>query len=159
MGRPGGARFFRLFDADEDPATLLDSANQVSTPWGKADHGACDKCDGSGRTTYMCRSCIEPGQHDCPACAGRVRFEDVCPACEGSGVINRTTRRGVSAFPTLAGLYRYLAEREVDLEGSVVVELEAELSDDRDLDADAGALLVVPTRIVARHEVEPADSD
>jgi hypothetical protein len=65
----------------------------------------------------------------------------------------------VSAFPTLAGLYRYLAEREVDLEGSVVVELEAELSDDRDLDADAGALLVVPTRIVARHEVEPADSD
>lgn len=53
----------------------------------------------------------------------------------------------MSAFPSLEGLYRYLAERGVD--GDFVLELEGELTGDRDLDADAGALLVRPIRIVA----------
>jgi hypothetical protein len=35
------------------------------------------------------------------------------------------------------------------VEGKVVVELEGTISDERDLDADAGALLVCPERIVA----------
>ncbi|HEV7770721.1 MAG TPA: hypothetical protein VGO66_08710 [Solirubrobacterales bacterium] len=51
-------------------------------------------------------------------------------------------------LPHPGGLYRYLAERDADPEGKVVVELEGTLSEERDLDADAGALLVHPQRIL-----------
>jgi DnaJ-class molecular chaperone len=100
-------------------------------------------------TEYRCASCLERGaQPACPACGGRVIFEDVCPACEGDGHIDRTERNGVSVFPTVEGLLRYSAERGADVEE--IVELEGELTGDRDLDADAGALLVRPRRVVAR---------
>ena len=103
---------------------------------------------------YACRSCLEGGVDPaCPACRGRVRFEDICPTCDGSGEIDRTARRGVSVFPTLPGLYRYLAEKGLEREDSIIVELEGRLSDDRDLDADCGALLVHPTGVVAVHQL------
>jgi hypothetical protein len=141
--------FFRRWSADEDPAELLKPDNQWSTPWGGPDHGPCDKCRGSGETRYRCASCLERGaEPSCPACGGRVEFTDVCPSCEGDGVIDRTKRRGISVFPSVEGLYRYMAERDADSE-DLVVELDGELSGDRDLDADAGALLVLPTRVVA----------
>jgi hypothetical protein len=63
-------------------------------------------------------------------------------------------RRGISAFPSLPGLYRYLAEREADLSGSVFLELDGQLSGDRDLDADDGAVLVLPTGIADVHAVD-----
>ena len=47
-----------------------------------------------------------------------------------------------------------LAEGDADLDGCVILEFEGELSGDRDLDADAGALLVKPARIVGRHEID-----
>jgi hypothetical protein len=150
-------RFFRRYDVHKDPAELLDPSNQHSKPWGGPDEGPCDKCGGGGTTGYKCLSCIEEAPDaKCPACHGRVRYDDECPTCEGSGVIDKTTRRGVSVFPSLRALYRYLVERDADLDGSVFVELEGELSGERDLDADAGALLVMPTRIVARHEIDRA---
>jgi hypothetical protein len=150
-------RFFRRYDGHKDPAELLDPSNQHSKPWGGPDEGPCDKCGAEGSTQYACLSCIEETPApDCPVCHGRVRYEDVCPTCEGSGVIDQTTRRGVSVFPSLRGLYRYLVERDAELDGSVFVELEGELSGERDLDADAGALLVIPTRIVARHAIDLA---
>jgi hypothetical protein len=158
-GRSEGSRahFFRKFDADEDPKQLLESANQHSTPWGDPERGPCDKCGGDGHTQYACLSCIEEAPvEDCPACHGRVRYQDVCPTCEGSGVIDNTTRRGVSVFPSLPGLYRYLVEREAELDGAVFLELAGKLSGERDLDADAGALLVRPTEIVARHDIDAA---
>jgi hypothetical protein len=83
-----------------------------------------------------------------------VRFEDVCPACEGDGTITRTRRDGIAVFPSLPGLYRYLAERDADLVDKCVVEMEGRLSGDRDLDADCGALLIHPTRLVS---VRPFD--
>jgi RecJ-like exonuclease len=127
----------------------------VSTPWGGADRGPCDKCEGAGRVEHRCLSCIEAGTDpECAACGGRVEWVDVCPACEGDGEITRVKRRGVSAFPSLPGLYRYLAEREADLSGSVFLELQGELSGDRDLDADDGAVLVVPRRIAGIHQVD-----
>src|SRR4051812_28101478 len=147
--------YFHQFGADADPEVLLEPRNQVSTPWGGPDHGPCDKCGQSDRCRYRCLSCLEEGPRaDCPACGGRVEFEDVCPTCEGSGEITRTKRSGVSAFPTLAGLYRYLAERGVDLGDGVILELEGSLSEDRDLDADSGAVLIHPTAILARHKVD-----
>jgi hypothetical protein len=86
---------------------------------------------------------------DCVACCGKARWKDTCPSCEGTGEITRVERSGISSFPTLPGLIRYLHERDADLSGDVFVELEGELSDDRDLDADEGAILIMPSRIVA----------
>ena len=51
-------------------------------------------------------------------------------------------------FPDEEGLYRYMRKRDANLDGSVLVELEGEPSQDEDFDADEGALLVHPTRIV-----------
>lgn len=68
-----------------------------------------------------------------------------------------TRRHGLAVFPRREGLYRYLAwKSDAGVEGKVVVELAGELSDDLDLDADHGALLVFPERLVA---VEPLDPE
>ena len=148
--------FFHSCPAEEDPAGLLDPDRQVTEPWGEPEHGPCDKCEGRGTTAYECFSCLEAGSDpDCPACQGRVRFEQTCPTCLGSGEIHRTKRHGVAVFPRREGLYRYLAwKSDSDPTGKVVVELVGTPSDDCDLDADHGALLVFPERLVA---VEPLD--
>ena len=148
--------FFRQLSIQEDPDELLKPENQYSTPWGGPDHGRCDKCGGSGEVRHRCLSCLELDEpnRDCRACAGRCEWSDVCPTCEGDGEITRTRRRGVSVFPTIAGLRRYLADREIDPEGEAIVELDGPLSDDRDLDADSGALLIRPNEVVAVHPLE-----
>jgi len=149
--------FFHCCSADEDPNGLLDPGRQVTEPWGDHEHGPCDKCEGDGVALYECRSCLERGaEPECPACEGRVRFTETCPTCMGSGQITHTRRRGVAVFPAKEGLYRYLAERGAEVEGKVVVELEGRISDERDLDADAGALLVSPEEVVA---IEPLDAE
>ena len=147
-------RGFHSHPADADPAELLRPENQVSTPWGGPGRGPCEKCAGYGRVHHRCLSCVEAGEpiRGCPACGGRVEWEDVCPSCEGDGEITRIERAGVSSFPTLPGLRRYLDKRDADLTGYVFVELEGELSDDRDLDADEGAILVFPRRIIEIHD-------
>jgi hypothetical protein len=144
------ATFFHHDDSGLDLGDLLDPEKQFSTPWGDSDHGPCDKCSGAGRCRHRCLSCIEGMPSPaCPACGGRVEFEDVCPACEGGGEITRTKRSGVSVFPTAAGLYRYLAEQDAEIHDTIVVEVRGSVSVDRDLDADSGALLVHPTEIVS----------
>ena len=142
--------YFRLNRADDPPERLLDPDNQTSEPWGGTIYGRCDKCGGTGETEHECRSCTptsaDPG---CPACHGEIRYMAECPACEGSGEIDDSSRDGVSVFPDLDGLYRYMAARGADVDGSRLVELEGEPTGDEDFDADEGALLVKPTRIVA----------
>jgi hypothetical protein len=148
--------YFKSWPVDEDPAELLKPQNGFSTPWGEPRHGPCDKCGGRGRTQYRCRSCLERGcERDCPACEGRMEFEDVCPACEGDGEIDRTTRRGVSVFPSSEGLRRYLAERDVDVSGYAIVVLSGEPTGDLDLDADAGAMLIEPDRVLGMCPLGP----
>jgi hypothetical protein len=151
MSRDATSRsFFHCCAAERNPEQLLDPTHQYTEPWGSPDHGHCDKCEGAGVALYECRSCLEAGTAaDCPACQGRVRFRETCPACLGSGQITHTRRSGIAVFPAREGLYRYLAERDAALEGKAVVELEGRLSDEPDLDADAGALLIHPERIVA----------
>jgi hypothetical protein len=150
--------FFHCHPAGEDPGVLLDPDKQVTEPWGEPEHGPCDKCEGSGATVYECFSCLEAGSDpQCPACAGRVRFEQTCPTCQGDGEIHRTQRRGIAVFPARAGLYRYLAwKNDARVEDKVVVELTGQLSEDRDLDADHGALLIYPDALVS---VEPLDPE
>jgi hypothetical protein len=151
-------RAFHRHPADENEEQLLDPERQFSTPWGDDGKGPCEKCDGEGNVEHHCFSCLASGEaiSACPACQGRVRWIDTCPSCEGTGEITRVKRSGVSSFPTAEGLRRYLAERGEDLTGDVFLEMEGELSPDRDLDADEGAILLFPRRIVARHEVDEA---
>ncbi|MGH2974989.1 MAG: hypothetical protein ACRDLL_09005 [Solirubrobacterales bacterium] len=140
--------YFHCYSADADPQRLLDPEQQFTEPWGAANHGRCDKCRGAGTTLHECRSCLETGPRShCPACQGRTRFRETCPACLGDGHIDHTRRAGVAVFPTREGLHRYLAEKNARVEGKIVVELEGRLSEERDLDADAGALLVLPEQI------------
>jgi hypothetical protein len=149
--------FFRRFPHDEDPQDLLDPENQLSTPWGTADHGPCDKCNGECVIKYECLSCIAEGaDSSCPACSGRVTFEARCPTCEGDGMIDRTRRRGVSAFPTEAGLYLYLAEERADLSDDRLLVMEGELTGDLDLDAERGAVLIAPTAILGSRDFDPS---
>jgi hypothetical protein len=157
MTAAGERTYFHCCSGGEDPQRLLDPDQQFTEPWGGHDHGRCDKCDGAGTALHECRSCLEAGAFaGCPACQGRVRFRETCPACLGTGEISHTRRRGVAVFPRIEGLYRYLAERHAEVEGKLVVELEGELSEERDLDADAGALLVLPERVLS---AEPLDAE
>jgi|SRR5215203_6571304 len=150
--------YFHCHPAGEDPGVLLDPAAQVTEPWGDPDHGPCDKCEGKGTIVHECFSCVEAGSDPgCPACQGRVRFAQTCPTCQGSGEIHRTRRDGIAVFPKREGLYRYLAwKSDARVEGKVVVELAGQISDDRDLDADHGALLIFPEELVS---VEPLDPE
>ena len=146
----GMRSFVRLHPADGDAKRLLDPEQQRSEPWEGTIYGRCDKCGGSGRTDHECESCLQQADPDCPSCGGRVSFRAECPACGGSGEIDDSERRGVSVFPDEDGLYRYMIKRDADLdERCKLVELEGEQSGDEDFDADEGALLVRPRRIVS----------
>ncbi len=147
-------RFFRVHPPDDDPQALLDPDEQVTEPWGDDDKGPCDKCHGAGRTEHECESCRAERRGDCPSCRGAVSYERDCPACGGTGRISDPRRRGVSVFRDEDGLYRYFIKREGRLRGQRLVELEGELSEDEDVDADEGALLVHPTSIVDVRDVD-----
>ena len=159
MAAGGGIRtFFHCHPEGEDPGVLLDPGQQVTEPWGEPEHGPCDKCEGEGDTVYECFSCVEAGADpDCPVCQGRVQFQQTCPTCQGSGEIHRTQRRGIAVFPRREGLYRYLAwKNDASIENKLVVEMAGEPSDDCDLDADHGAMLIFPQQLVS---VERLDAE
>jgi DnaJ-class molecular chaperone len=148
--------YVRVDPPGEDPERLLDPEHQQSEPWSGTIYGHCDKCEGTGETTHECESCKEQRDSACPACHGRVTYEDECPACEGSGEIDDSSRDGVSVFPDEDGLYRYMVKRDADLDGVVVVELQGEESSDEDFDADDGALLIRPSKVV---DTRPLDRE
>jgi hypothetical protein len=143
-------KYFRVEPGDRDPEDLLDLEHQESEPWSGTVRGRCDKCGGSGETKHECESCTDrQADPDCPSCHGKVRYMGECPACEGSGEIDDSARDGVSVFPDEDGLYRYMLKRDADLdERCRLVRLQGERSEDEDFDADEGALLVRPTKIL-----------
>ena len=82
-----------------------------------------------------------------------MRWSAECPVCRGTGEIDPRIRRGVSVFPRVEGLLAYMRRRDTDVDGSLLVELAGVRSDDEDFDADEGALLIVPTRVVSAKPV------
>jgi hypothetical protein len=124
-------RYYRLHPEDSDPEDLLDPEKQKTEPWGGTIYGKCDKCEGEGKTWHEHRE-----QHD------------ECPACKGTGEIDDSERDGVSVFRDEDALYEYMKRRGADIAGSVLVVLDGLESADRDFDADEGALLLRPERIV-----------
>lgn len=94
----------------------------------------CEECGGEGRTYDT--------DEECTSCRGQGEVEDV--------------RRGVSCCTSLEALRDYFADRDVNTEGDVVVELEGELSEDDDWDAASGAVLIYPRQIVS---VVPVEKD
>jgi hypothetical protein len=148
--------YYRVEPGDRDPEDLLDPDNHESEPWSGTVRGRCDKCGGSGETEHECESCKASGKDpSCPSCKGELRYTDTCPACEGSGEIDDSSREGVSVFPDEDGLYRYMIKRDADLNSSCqLVKLQGEQSEDEDFDADEGALLVRPRRIVESGELD-----
>jgi hypothetical protein len=150
--------YFRIQQPGEEPERLLDPDQQVTKPWSGTTWGRCDKCGGNGETEHECESCTAgEADQNCPVCHGKVRYHGECPVCQGSGEIDDSSREGISVFPELDGLYRYMIRRDADLDdGCMVVELVGPESEDEDFDADEGALLVHPTAIVG---VYPVDFD
>lgn len=149
-------RFYRMSSTSEDPQRLLTPLGQWTEPWGASEHGEpCEKCERTGRVAHECWSCLLSGADaDCPACAGAVRWRADCPVCRGSGRIDGRPRHGVSVFPRVRGLYRYMLAKGADLDRCVILELEAQLADDVDFDADQGALLVLPSKVLASLRLE-----
>lgn len=149
-------RYYLLIPAAEDPQQLLDPDVQLTAAWEGSDEGSrCDKCRGSGRTGYECWSCVLTGTDaSCPACHGRVRWEDKCPVCRGTGKTDAKPRQGVSAFPKAEALYRHLLAHGAGVVGTVV-EVEAEALDDIDFHADEGSLLISPTAVESTRRLEP----
>jgi hypothetical protein len=137
--------------AGQRPSAMLDDENQWTEPWGGSEHGTpCEKCQRSGVAEHRCWSCLLTSPTpECPACGGKVRWSDVCPVCRGSGVVDGERRQGVSVYPRLEGLYHYMLASDAELDGCLVVELEAKRAADVDFDADEGALLAVPSAICA----------
>lgn len=160
MGSSASVRCYRIEPASLDPRVLLDEERQHTEPWGGSEDGArCDKCRGRGRTGFECWSCVLTGTNlSCPSCHGRVRYESKCPVCRGTGKVDGQPRQGLRAFPTAEALYHYLVAKEANLVGTLV-ELEAELADDVDFDADQGAILVRPSAIENTRPIEPDARD
>lgn len=134
----------------EDPARLLTDEGRWTEPWGSSEEGvSCDKCGGTGRARHECWSCLLTGaREDCPVCSGAVRWEDQCPVCRGAGRVDGEPRHGVSVFPTVEGLYRYMLATDANVDDCLIVELDADPAGDVDFDADQGAMLVMPRRII-----------
>jgi len=125
--------YYRIQQADRNPADLLDPAQQVSHNW-------------------------NPGSdlRNCPACNGRgFDIDGDCPTCDGDGQVENI-RRGVSACETIDDLYAYIRLSGADPYDAVIVEVSGPLSGDQAEDADAGEVLVCPTEILS---VTPVTDD
>jgi hypothetical protein len=128
--------FYRIHPADEAPESILGESRWESRVWVGEAYKRCTACNGEGihwvsADDFSDDMTTEP----CAACDGEGQVEDV--------------RRGVSCCRSIDDLRSYFADRGADLTGDQLITLDGELSDDDDYDADDGAVLVLPSRIVS----------
>lgn len=136
--------YYRIHDTERcAPADLLLAEHQTSSVWVGAAERRCPGCGGAG----VLLTEVDPDDDDDTGV-------ETCDDCDGEGRITIETQDGVSVCRSLRGLIGYLSQRSFYVAPSVLlVALEGEeVDDDQDVDADAGAVLVRPTRIV---RVEP----
>lgn len=130
--------YYRIHQADRDPADILDPEQQVSLNWSPAaDMRECPDCSGMG--------------FDVTDPTGT----DTCLACDGEGEIENI-RAGVSACQSIDDLYNYIRISGAYVDNTVIVELDATSSDDQPEDAEIGEVLVHPTAILS---VTPVTED
>ena len=135
--------YWRIESRSLDPERLLDADEQVSTVWVGVVYRGCQHCDGTG--THLVDCCDD---EDCPCCGGIGTRLDDCGECDGRGEHAIGSQQGVSVCRSRESLIGYLAGRSPSLAGVHLVEMEGEECDEEDIDADEGAVLIRPTRIV-----------
>jgi hypothetical protein len=131
--------YYRIQSADRDAAELLNPTHWVSRIW--SDQPA----------EVTCPDCVDGRVHvECPSwCDCGYPHHESYETCHGRGYLHEYERAGgVSCCRTLGELYAYFRGRDADLDGAVVVKLEGEVAEVEDFDAEHGAVLVRPTRIV-----------
>jgi hypothetical protein len=134
--------YYRVHDTSRcAPAALLEARHQRSIVWTGGVYRRCETCGGVGAVDGESYE-DEDGDVTCDP--------EPCPArCDG-GQMRIESQAGVSVCRSIESLVQYFRYRAAYLgDDSVLVELEGEpVEDDQDVDADEGALLVRPTRIV-----------
>ena len=78
-----------------------------------------------------------------------MRWEDECPVCRGTGQVDGERRHGVSVFPTIEGLYRYMLASDAEVDDCLILEIDVDPAGDVDFDADQGPMLVIPQKILS----------
>lgn len=138
--------YYRIHDTGRcRPEDLLLSENQVSRVWQGVMYRQCPDCGGSG---------VE----DLGWCEADQRVLTCrCERCRGDGQEQMDRQDGVSVCRTIGQLEAYLADRSPSRANTVLVELEGDECDDQDLDAEHGALLVRPTRIISVRSINELD--
>jgi hypothetical protein len=132
--------FVRIQHRDLDPQQLLDSSTWKSSVWEGERFRLCPDCNGAGTSENPCDTC-------CDGWGQNGEVEDI--------------RYGVSTCYDLDDLVTYFDGRDCDhtdaeLDELVLVTVEARMAEDDDHDAQDGATLVWPTRIVS---VEPIPAE
>ena len=140
-----GQRYYRIQEAEDDWADILDPAGWVSTLWAGEGWLPCPKCGGTGTVTVY------------PSDDPEDWHERDCRKCGGTGQLDDSTRRGVSVCASLEDLYLYFCGRHAELTDRWVVELEGRESEEEDWDAADGAVLIYPTKVVSVTPLDPEE--
>jgi hypothetical protein len=143
--------FYRIQERGRDPLALLDPESWVSRIWTGYAERECSTCRTTGRVRC---SCADVDECESSGCDG----SQSCDDCRGAGYVEDTERRGgVSCCRTYEELMTYFGRRDAALEDTVLVVLEGAESDIEDFDAEEGAVLVRPARIVKVRDFDPQE--
>lgn len=124
--------FFRIQWPSAPAETILDQDTWESRVWDGWRGRPCGTCHGQ---------CLD-------------RDDVLCEDCRGAGEVE-DVRHGVSAALTVTALYDYFAGRDAELAGCSLVTFDGDFAADDDLDADDGAVLTYPRRIIAVVPLDP----
>jgi len=123
-----GHVFFRIHPNNKTVEDLLDD-DATSQIWSGTVYKTCKKCKGFG-TIY-----------------DSFGDEAPCEVCRGTGEIDDSVRKGVSAVRSVDDLINYFRGRDATLDGARLVVMRGEIIG-RDWDHEHGAVLIKPSKIL-----------